>query len=174
MVTGVLAVGQPPYPTPGLRGGLCDGCFGFARFARWKVCLADLCDFRVEFLCFDWTWKTCDTRTCGLRGCCDSLGCCRLTCRRSGRARMPKDVSEAPKIHRNNWSGPGRQSTPLFRAARNRMGTTGACLANSSSCTPRYSIPRSAPRAAGLKRSGFSVLVLGLGGNAMARLRMHI
>jgi len=54
VVIGVLAVGQPPYPTPELVGELCDGCFGFVCFVRWKVCLADLCEFRVEFLCFDW------------------------------------------------------------------------------------------------------------------------
>lgn len=56
VVIGVLAVGEPPYPTPGLVGGLCDG-FGFIRFVRWKVCLADLCEFRVELLCFNWKWE---------------------------------------------------------------------------------------------------------------------
>ena len=57
VVIGVLAVGRPPYPTPGLVGGLRDGCFGFVRFDRWKVCLADLCNFRFEDLCFDWKWE---------------------------------------------------------------------------------------------------------------------
>lgn len=67
---------------------------------------------------------------CECRHYCDSFVRCRVIRRRCGRARVSKDVSKAPKIHRNIWSDPGRQSTPLFRKARNRMGTTGACLAN--------------------------------------------